>query len=357
MILDVSKDSQSHGGSQVAKGPTNTRKRKRSLTAPHEGAKRRTLTRERPDPAEQRSGESSSSADPPRKYEDKYYDFTVRHRPLNQLGANRQWQCNRCDESEETCQVEPLGPCRRCKRRKQGCSLMPKNKKTKKTNRRKMTLNELLEFRTDELEKRRAKEAEEAEKGKGCVYSLPATSEPEASVSAPSPSEPLTGLGALAVESAGSSSAVNTHADSPATGPPLPERPAPAPLKVSKTRRSTRRSVSKSTFKPPAKASAQHLTAFALEVPCPRQVFNRTPRRASLSPSGASPTSGDASNAARFAAIQRRLDALEKLVQRASPPPSGASPASGDTSNAVRFTAIERRLDALKKSVHAQIPS
>ena len=234
---------------------------------------------------------------------------------------------------------------------------MPVNKKTRKTSRRKMTVDELFEFRMDELEKRREKEAEEAEKGKGPTHSPPDTSETEASVSATFPSEPLTGLGELVLKSTGSSSATNTPAGPLATGPPLLDRPAPAPLKVPKPHRSTRRPLSKSTYKPPATASAQHLTAFVVDVSSPRQFLNRIRQRASPSPCGACPASGDASYTARSDVIERRLDALEKLVQRASPPPSATSAVSGDTSNAARFAAIERGLDTLKKSVHAQATS
>ena len=253
--------------------------------------------------------------------------------------------------------MEPLGPCRRCKYRKQGCSLMPVNKKTKKTSRRKMTIDDLFEFRIGELEKRRAKEAEEAEKGEGRAQSSPGTREPEASVSTPSPSKSLTGLGALAQESAGSSSTANAPTDSPVTALRLPECPASGPLKGPRPCRLSRRSVSKSRFKPHATASAQHLTAFVVEASPPRRLLNPTPRRALPSPSGALPASGGANNAARFAAIGRRLDALEKLVQPASPPPSAASPATGDASDVARFVAIERRLDALEKSVDALVPS
>ena len=356
MIADVSKESQSRGRSQVTKRPTDTRKRKDSLETPREGVKRRSQTRERPDPAEKRSGESSASVDPPRKHDEKYYNFTVRRRPLNQLGANRQWQCDRCDEGEKDCMVDPLGPCRRCKRRKQGCSLMPRNTETNKTTRRKMTIDEIFNDRTKELKKRRKKEAKAAKKLEGRAHSPHDASKPENPLLAPSPSEPLSGLGSLTPESAGSLSAANTPTDSPATVPPLPEHPAPAPLKVPKPRKSTKRSASKPTFKALVTASAQHLTAFAVVVPTLEQLHKHRRRQASPPPSGASPESGDG-KAARFAAIERRLDALEKLAQQASPLPNSASPASGGTSNGARFAAIEKRLDALEKSAHAQIPS
>lgn len=136
----------------------------------------------------------------------------------------------------EVCVVLPNGPCQRCKSKKLGCNLMPQNPKTGKTDRRALSEAELLEFRLKQAEGARA----EVKRGKRRARDSPDTREQESSGQAPSPLASLAALGALALDSGGSSAA-NTPDDSPATfsQPPLPDHPpappsAPKPRKISK---------------------------------------------------------------------------------------------------------------------------
>jgi len=192
---------------------------------------------------------------------------------------------------------------------------MPVNRKTGKTDRRTLTEEELFKFRTEQVGERHAAEVK---RGKQPARGSPDGGEPEASVSVPSPLYPLASLGALTLESGGSSAA-DTPADTPPTlpMPPLPERPASPPSKSSKSskaRRASKRPASKSTSYPSMTAPAQHATAFVVEVPSTSQYLKPAPQPASAPLSGASPASDCESHGAKIAELERRLEEVEKQV-------------------------------------------
>ena len=149
--------------------------------------------------------------------------------------------------------MDPLSVCGRCKLKKLGCSLMPKNPATGKTDRHALTAEYILNFRIGEVEKALRLEAKESraqvKKGKQRARNPSDSGEPEASKSVPSPLTALAGLGALNLESAGSSAA-NTPANSPAvvSQAPLPKRPEPTPETSSKPHRASKRSASELVF-------------------------------------------------------------------------------------------------------------
>ena len=153
---------------------------------------------------------------------------------------------------------------------------MPKNPTTGKTDHHMLSADYILAFRIGEAEKERQQEEEreekkrtekgrkaEVKKGKRRAWDSPDPGKPETSRSVPSPLTALAGLGALNLESRGSSTA-NTSDNSPAivSQPPLAERPAPTPSTSPKTRRTFKHSASKLIFNLPVTALTQHRGSF-----------------------------------------------------------------------------------------------
>ena len=196
---------------------------------------------------------------------------------------------------------------------KLGCSLMPKNKNTDKTDRHRLTEEYFREFRTKQVEKKEAAKLKKGKgkgKGKQRAHNSPDPGEPEASTSVPSPSGPLPSLGALTLESGGSSAA-NTPSDNPAAISLSPEHSAPSPP-IPRIR-IPRRSPRKSPTKPPMTIPAQNSTEFVVEVPATSKYLKAKDQKASPSHTSASPVSDDGSNAARIAVLERKMEEVEKL--------------------------------------------
>ena len=108
---------------------------------------------------------------------------------------------------------------------------MPQNPSTDKTDCHALSQAELLEFRQKQAEESRAA----VKRGKRRAQDSPNTGKSEGSRLLPSPLTALSGLGTLALDSAGSSAA-DTPANIPATlpQPPLPEHPTPPHPSASK---------------------------------------------------------------------------------------------------------------------------
>ena len=226
------------------------------------------------------------------------------------------WQCTRCEEAGEFCEVNPVGVCQRCKTRKHGCSLMPDNPTTGKTDRRAKSKEELFMWRKDQArlkekakeeeaskEKQVAKRAAKVKTGKQRARNYTDSGEASASASAASPLE-LSGLQMLALES-GDSSAVNTPADSPGTllQPPSPGRPA---------HRISKRSPGEFIYKLSSTAPASHSTHLVLKLPAAPRLPEAAHQKSSYSRGDASQASGAGDNTSRIAALETKQEALER---------------------------------------------
>ena len=120
---------------------------------------------------------------------------------------------------------------------------MPQNPSTSKTDCRVLSQAELLEFRQKQAEESQAT----VKRGKRRAQDSPNIGESEGSRLSPSPLTALSGLGTLALDSAGPSAA-DMPANVPATlpQPPLPEHPTPPrPLASKKPSQPSGKSASK----------------------------------------------------------------------------------------------------------------
>ncbi len=192
--------------------------------APRGAAKRHAQSRQHPDPAKQGSGGSKGNL--LEQGSDEEVIIRVCCYALKQLRANR-LQCDRCIKADADCDLPELGPCLQCKGRKLRCSVMPSNPETGRADRCTLSKDQMQEFRIKQAKESRA----EVKKGKRRARDSPEAGKSEGSGLAPSPLGSLAGLGALTLDSGGSS-VTNTPADSPTTlpqPPSLPERLAPAP--------------------------------------------------------------------------------------------------------------------------------
>ncbi len=188
---------------------------------------------------------------------------------------------------------------------------MPLNPKTGKTDRRALSEAKLLEFHLKQVKE----SGMQVKKEKRCTCDSPEAGGSEGSGPAPLPLAMLAGLGALMLDSGGSSAA-NTPADSPAIlpQPPLPEDPAPAPSSVPKTHNPSKPLAGKSISKPLLAALTQHLTGVTLEVPGTSKQLNPVHWQVTGSCSDALPAGDDRSNTARIAMLENRQDELEKRM-------------------------------------------
>lgn len=186
---------------------------------------------------------------------------------------------------------------------------MPRDPETGKTVRRAMSDAELLEFRLKQTEGSSSKR-EEVRRGKRRANAPSGTGEQEGAAQSPLADN----LGALTLESGGSSA--NTPGDSPANLPQvtLPERRAPSPPLALETAGPSNPSQGEYTSKLPVAALTQRFTGFAVEVPRASKFLKPALRQASRSQSDTLPVSDDGSIAARIAALERRQDELEKRV-------------------------------------------
>ena len=250
LVNNVQMDPQHLGRPKIAKAAASTRKRRGSEELGG-SAKRHALMRmvssQCPGPAEQLSGKNNTDAvEPVEQFPEEYYQFMVCYRPFNWLRANWLWQCDRCKKSGDFCDVDPIGPCNRCKVKKQKCSLMLKNPNTGKTDRHPPMAEDFLKFHTAQAQE---KHAAGVKKGKRRAHKSPDTGEPEASPSVPSPSDPLSALQGLTLESGGSS-AGNTPANSTLFQPPSLRRLASAPSSSPKSCRTSEPSPGESISDP-----------------------------------------------------------------------------------------------------------
>jgi hypothetical protein len=185
---------------------------------------------------------------------------------------------------------------------------MPRNPETGKTDRRTLSEVELLDFRLKQAEER----GTEVKRGKRRARDAPGASEQEGS--GPSPLAPVAALGALALDSGGSSAA-NTPDDSPASlpQPPLPEHPtlpsAPEARKASKP------SAGKPASNPPTAAPTHHPTGLVVEASGASRLLNTAHLQAESSHRDASPASDDASSGARISQLEVRLGEVEKWAE------------------------------------------
>jgi len=223
------------------------------------------------------------------------------------------WQCEECMRVNEVCAALPGYACERCQRKKNKCSLMPPNPGTGKTDRRVLEQESLQDFRirqTEELRRAGIKQ------GKQHARSSPGAREPEDSGVVSSPSATLAAFGSLVLESGGSS-AIDTPSNSPATLPEssLPKVAAPSPptAPAARPHRATKRPQGASSLDPSVTAPTQHLAAFAVEVPSVSRFLKPTHSQPSHSHSDTSQVSEDRSNSARIAALEKKVDELQKM--------------------------------------------
>jgi len=198
------------------------------------------------------------------------------------------------------------------------CTLMLPNLGTGKTDCHNLPIDSIREYRIKQTEELRTKPPAEkkcagANKGKQRTCSSPDAGEPEDSGLVPSPIAVLSALQSLTLES-GVSSAIASPSNSPATlsqssvpKVTAPSPPAACPCCVSKCTPSV------SSLNPPVTIPTQHLAVVTVEVPSTLQFLKPAHSQPSGPRSDTSPASNDGSNAARIAALERRMGKLEKM--------------------------------------------
>jgi len=228
--------------------------------------------------------------------------------PPSQLNeANKQCQCQRCIARQVECVTDPTGACQECFVRKEKCSLVPMNPETGKADRHILTPEAVFEYRVKQAKALRA----EIRKGKRRAVDSPDADEPEASEEASPALSSLAGLERLTL-GGGKPSPGSTPADSPANmpQPPLPEQPAP-PSSAPKTRKRSKPSPSKCTFKCPVSNPTQHSTDPTIEAPT---LLDPVHRQVSRSSGNASPARDTQilSNTERISAIEAKLESMQQ---------------------------------------------
>jgi len=189
---------------------------------------------------------------------------------------------------------------------------------TGKTDRHNLPIDSIREYRIKQTEELRTKPPAEkkrtgANKGKQHACGSPDAGEPEDSGLVPSPVAALSALQSLTLES-GASSAVGSPSNSPATlsQSSVLKVTAPSPP-AARPRRASKRTPSAPSLNPPVTVPTQHLAVVTVEVPSTLQ-FLKPACSQPLGPrSDTSPASNDGSNAARIAALERRMGKLEKM--------------------------------------------
>jgi hypothetical protein len=192
------------------------------------------------------------------------------------------------------------------------------NPGTGKTDRHNLPIDSIREYRIKQTEELRTKPPAEkkragANKGKQRACGSPDAGEPEDSGLVPSPIAALSALQSLTLES-GASSAVGSPSNSPATlsQSSVPKVTAPSPP-AARPCRASKRTPSASSLNPPVTVPTQHLAVVTVEVPSTSQFLKPARSQPSGPRSDTSPASNDGSNAARIAALERRMGELEKM--------------------------------------------
>ena len=190
---------------------------------------------------------------------------------------------------------------------------------TGKMDRHDLPIDSIQKYRIKQTEELRAKPPAEkkragANKGKQHACGSPDAGKPEDSGLVPSPTAALTALQLLMLESS-VSSAVGSPSNSPAIllQSSVPKVTAPSPPAAC-PHRASKCTPSASSLNPPVTVPTQHLAVVTVEVPSTLQFLKPACSQPLRPCSNTSPASNDRSNAARIAALERRMGKLEKML-------------------------------------------
>ena len=267
--------------------------------------------------------------------------------------------------ANEQCLALPSNACQRCQIKKNKCSLMVPNPGTGKTDRRMLEEEYILKHRIEQTEELRQAGIK---KGKQRARGSPDAGEPEGSGAISSPSAALSALGSLALESGGSS-AVDTPSISPASlpQPSLPKVAAPSPpiAPTARPRRAVKRppvaleSGGSSAVDTPSisPASLPQPSLPEVALPSPPIAPAARPRRAGKYPSASGASSIDppvTAPAEHLAVVTVEVPPVSQFLKPSQPSHSRSdtSQASDGGSNSARIAALEKKVDELQKMYH-----